>query len=67
MANPTQERPQKRLRGPNIATVIAAAAAAGRQLVGAVTKLGGVVELTFGKGGDNPSPGETPENLKALL
>jgi hypothetical protein len=47
MANPTQDRPQRRVRGPNIETVIAAAAKTGRHLVGAATKPGGVVELTF--------------------
>jgi hypothetical protein len=68
MANPNKERPRKRARGPNVATLIAAAAAAGRHLVGAVTKPGGVVELTFGRGGDDPPPsGDTPEDLKGLL
>lgn len=50
--------PQTRLRGPNIATVIAAAAAAGRQLVGAVSRPGGVIELQFSEGdSDNEPPG----------
>jgi hypothetical protein len=49
--------PQTRLRGPNIATVIAAAAAAGRQLVGAVSKPGGVIELKFSEGDSGNEPG----------
>ncbi len=67
MAKPQKDCAQKRLRGPNIATVISAAAAAGQRLVGAVSKPGGVVELQFGDGANNHAPGNTPEDLKSLL
>jgi hypothetical protein len=62
MANPAKERAPKRTRGPNIASLIAAAAATGRQLTGAIQRPGGVVELVFG---DSPAPSEAPKEATA--
>jgi hypothetical protein len=48
--------PVKRLRGPNITTIIAAAANAGRRLVSAVAEPNGSIELKFSEGdSDNRS------------
>ena len=45
----------KRLRGPDIKSIIRAAASAGRQLVGAVAKPNGDIEIRFeGDSGNEP-------------
>jgi hypothetical protein len=54
MANPTKDRPQQLLHGPNIATVIAAASAGSWS--DAISKPGGVVELQFGDGSAATEP-----------
>jgi hypothetical protein len=47
---------QKRLRGPNIATVIAAAAKRGLRMTGATVRPGGEIDLKFTPQGDSAEP-----------
>jgi hypothetical protein len=50
MSTEKKGHPVKRLRGPNITTIIAAAANAGRRLVSAVAEPDGSIELKFSEG-----------------
>jgi hypothetical protein len=53
--------PNKRLRSPNVATIIAAAAREGRKVMSVTTKPGGVTEIQFSEGdaGDDGSDAAT--------
>jgi hypothetical protein len=42
--------PMKRLRSPNVATIIAAAAREGRKVMSVTTRPGGVTEIQFTEG-----------------
>jgi hypothetical protein len=49
--------PIKRLRGPNLRTILTLAAGAGRQLVSVVAEPDGSIELKFSEGDKDNQPG----------
>jgi hypothetical protein len=55
---------RKRVRPPNIATIIAAAQKVGRQLTGAVITQNGTTELKFAQG---DGADETSDDVKRLV
>jgi hypothetical protein len=57
MSTEKKGHPVKRLRGPNLSTLIRTAASAGRQLVGAVAKPNGDIEIRFAEGDSDNRPG----------
>jgi hypothetical protein len=50
-----KEKAQKRLRGPHVNSIIAAAAKTGLLVSGATIKPGGVIELKFAQSGAPPA------------
>ncbi len=57
MSTEKKGHPAKRLRGPDIKTIIAAAASTGRRLVGAVAKPNGDIEIGFAECDSDDRPG----------
>jgi hypothetical protein len=62
MSRENKGHPARRLRGPNIKTILTAAAEMGRHLTGVVTKPDGDIVLEFSQLDDDnrPGPDATP-------